>query len=181
MSMIRATIRTGFAVAAIGILSVAGYAQEKGTRTGDAPALNQQENQRPEGPGRRGGMRRGGRHGIGAMKGMRALNLSETQKQQIHETFSKFREGIKPQMDELRQIREKFEQATASIDDQNRAKALRAQIGEGHKAVQAQVQAILTPEQQEQLNQLREQGKLRRAEMKARRAAGRGQNTPPIQ
>lgn len=180
MSMIRTTIRAGFAVVAIGILSVAGYAQDKSTRTGNTPALDQQEGQR-QGPGRRGGMRRSGRHGFGQMQGLRALNLSDTQKQQIHETFTKFHDGIKPQMEELRQIREKFEQANASIDDQNRAKALRAQIGEGRKATLAQMQTILTPEQQEQFKQFREQRKLRREEMKQRRAAGRGQNTAPVQ
>ncbi|MEO6391791.1 MAG: Spy/CpxP family protein refolding chaperone [Pyrinomonadaceae bacterium] len=179
MSMIRATIRTGFAVVAIGILSVAGYAQEKSTRTGNSPAIDQQEGQRPDGPSRRGGMRHGGRSGFG--RGLRGLNLSDTQKQQIHTVFSKFREGIKPQMEELRQIREKFEQATASIDDQNRAKALRAQMSEGRNATMADMQAILTPEQQEQFKQFREQRKLRHEEMKQRRGAGRGQNTPPVQ
>ena len=178
MSLIRAIISTGFAIIIVGTTGFAAYAQDKAPSTSINPSAGQQQPSTPRVRGREG--MRGEGHRRGAKAGLRQLNLSETQRQQMHDTFTKFRESIRPQVEELRQIRQKFEQANASIEDQTRAQALRNQIREGREQARAQAQSFLTPEQQEQMKQMREQRKLRREEMRQRR--GNGQNAPaPVQ
>lgn len=179
MSIIRATIRTGFAVAVLAFFGVAVNAQVKSPNTGVTPLADQQESARPDGP-RRGRMGRGGHRGdIGPMFALRQLNLTDAQKQQMHDIRQKFEQSIKPLGDELRQIREKFDQATATTADQQRAQALRQQMRGAHDQLQAEFQALLTPEQQEQLKAIRQQRQERREAFKQRHGNRHDQDAAP--
>jgi Spy/CpxP family protein refolding chaperone len=178
MSLIRAIIRTGFAVIIVGTTGFAAYAQEKTPNTSINPPAGQQQPSSPRVRGREG--MRGQGHRRGEKAGLQQLNLSETQRQQMHDTFTKFRESIRPQVEELRQIRQKFDQANASIQDQTRAQSLRNEIRTAREQARMQAESVLSPEQQEQVKQMREQRKLRREEMRQRR--GDDKNTPaPVQ
>jgi Spy/CpxP family protein refolding chaperone len=180
--MIRAIIRTGFAVAALAFFGVAVNAQVKSPNTGITPPAEQQGPTRTDGP-RRGRMGRGGQHGeFGPSMGLRQLNLTETQRQQMHDLRTKFEKSITPLGDEMRQIRTKFDQATATIEDQQRAQALRQQMRTAHEQLMTEFQALLTPEQQEQLKAFRQQMEQRREEFRQRRGAGHNQDAPlPVQ
>jgi Spy/CpxP family protein refolding chaperone len=173
--MLRAIIRTGFALAILGLLSLTAFAQDKTPATG-APATGPQNGPRHGGPGFHGEMGPGG-----PMMFMRQLNLTDAQRQQMRDVFVKFGEAVKPQMEELRQIREKFDQATATIEDQTHAQAIRKQLHESRMQAEAAATAVLTPEQQEQLKTLKEQMKQRREEMKQRRDTSGGQEAPAPQ
>ena len=113
------------------------------------------------------------------MMGMRQLNLTETQRQQMHDLRVKFEQSIAPLGDEMRQIRTKFDQATATTADQQRAQALRQQMRAAHDQLMNQTQALLTPEQQEQLKAARLQKQQRREEFRQRHGQSDDQNAPP--
>ncbi|HEY0322765.1 MAG TPA: Spy/CpxP family protein refolding chaperone [Pyrinomonadaceae bacterium] len=119
----------------------------------------------------RGGRRRGGPRGeeFGMMRGLRELNLTEAQQQQVRAVFERFNTNIKPQREQLMALREQFEAGNAPADAQERAKALRAQIHESAKAMNAEIQGILTQEQRAKLEQIKQERKSRRDQMRQRR------------
>lgn len=179
MSIIRAIIRTGFVVAALAFLGVAVSAQVKAPNTGITPTVEAPGSPRTDGV-RRGRLGRGGHRGeMGPLFAFRQLNLSDTQKQQLHGVMLKFDQAIEPLGTELRQLRQKFDQATATIEDQQRAQSLRQQMRAAHDQLVTEAQALLTPEQQEQLKAIRQQKQERREAFKQRHGARHGQDAPP--
>lgn len=152
-----------FSVLALAITLAFGasvFAQQP--QTGSADAQKQQQG--------REGKRRGGPRGPGfGMRGLRELNLSETQREQARAIFARFAETIRPQREQLMQLREQKREGTATADAEERAKAIRAQIHESEKAMRVELLGILTQEQRARLEEMEQERKARRDEMRKRR------------
>lgn len=118
--------------------------------------------------GKRDGMRRGGR----GMHGLRQLNLTDAQKEQIRtimESKRSNREANQTQREELRQIIEAKRSGTITAEQQERLKAFRQQRRENARQLHEQILAVLTPEQKEQLEQFKQERKQRRQEFRQNR------------
>jgi hypothetical protein len=122
--------------------------------------------------GRLGG-RRGERRGVGrgpGMMGRRALrqvNLSDAQRGQLREIEARYGQSFKTQRQELRQLIELRQQgATLTPEQQQRAQQLRNEVRGNAERMHAEILALLTTEQRDQLKRMREEGQARR---KARR------------
>jgi len=161
-------VTSGFAVVA---LSSFVMAQDNRTTT---PQDNTQKMERKEGRrgfGKRDGMRRGGGRGFG-MHGLKELNLTDAQKEQIRTIMESKRnkgEANQTQREELRQIIEAKRSGTITAEQQARLKALHEQRRQEMRQTHEQILAILTPEQKTQLEQLKQERKERREEFRQKR------------
>jgi Spy/CpxP family protein refolding chaperone len=117
----------------------------------------------------REGKRRGGRRGGPgfAMRGLRELNLSDAQRQQVRAILDRFAANIQPQREQLMQLREQKRAGNASAGE--RAKELRAQIHEYEKAMRVEIMGILTQEQRTKMEAMEQERKARRDQMRQRR------------
>ncbi len=118
----------------------------------------------------------GGRHGGGKQgferHALRRLDLNDTQRQQLRAIEQRYAGDFKSQHQELRQLMEQRRQGTTLTPEQEaRAQALRAEFRDRAEKMRAEMQAILTPEQRDQLKQSREQFKQRREQRRAAREA----------
>lgn len=129
--------------------------------------------------GRRGRVGRFGRQGrIG--KGVEKLNLTDAQREQIKALHQKFGAEFSAQRQELMTLAQKKRQGTLTTDEQTRFNALREQMSAQRLEMHKQIDAILTPEQIQQRNQMKEQMQQRRKEMRNRLQERRKQRqTPP--
>ena len=141
-----------------------------------AYAFGQQTQQQPRSggaqqqEGREGRGRREGRGGPGfGMRGLRELNLSDAQREQAHAIFQRFSETIRPQREQLMELRKQSRDGNAPADAEEKAKTLRAQIRESEKAMRTELLGILTPEQRTKLEEIEKEQKARRDEMRQRR------------
>jgi periplasmic protein CpxP/Spy len=152
-----------FAAAAF---AVVGLAQE-------APKTQDDSHQKLE---RHHGMRgdKAGRHGgkrgmRGGMFGLRGIELTDAQKEQIRQIH----EANKPsesQMAEMKAFRDARKSGGEITDAQRQQiKAFREQMRSKHEAVQAQILAILTPEQRTQLEAKKAERQNRREEFRQKR------------
>ena len=126
--------------------------------------------------GRHGGRGYGRHDGMrGGMFGLRGIELTDAQKEQIRQIY----EANKPseaQMAEMRAFKE-ARKSGAEITEAQRAqmKAYHEQKRAKHESMKAQVLAILTPEQRQQLDaqkaEREKQRELRRQEREQRKAA----------
>lgn len=134
-------------------------------------AQQQQEMGRRKGRrmGEGGPRGRGIGEGFGVARSLRELNLSEAQQQQARNIIERFVAAIKPQREQLMQLREQSREGNAPPDIEERAKALRAQIHESEKTMRTEMLAILTAEQRTKLEQIETERKARRNEMRQRR------------
>ena len=122
-------------------------------------------------------MHGGGHHGGGGeMRGLRALNLTEAQRDQIfkihHDQEPAFRDQMKKvraSRDELQKLAraDKFDQAAVRRAADTQAKAL-SDMAVMRVQTQNQVRAVLTPEQKAKLDQMRQE-----------RESGRSQDQGP--
>ncbi|MEP6703618.1 MAG: Spy/CpxP family protein refolding chaperone [Acidobacteriota bacterium] len=112
--------------------------------------------------GRHGGMR-------GGMFGLRELNLTDAQKEQVRQIH----EANKPsdaQMAEMRAFRESRKNGTGLTDAQReQMKAFREQMRTKHESVRSQILAILTPEQRTQLEAKKAEHEKSRGEFRQNR------------
>jgi len=116
--------------------------------------------------GMHGGWHGGGRHGAGGeMRGLRALNLTEAQRDQIfkihHDQAPAFRDQMKKvraSRDELQKLAraDKFDQAAVRRAADTQAKAM-SDLAVLRAQTSNQVRQVLTPEQRAKLDQAREQ------------------------
>jgi Spy/CpxP family protein refolding chaperone len=141
-----------------------------------AYAFGQQTQQQPgnggaqQREGREGRGRREGRGGAGfGMRGLRELNLSDAQREQAHAIFERFGASIRPQREQLMELRKQSRDGNAPADAEERAKTLRAQIRESEKAMRTELMGILTPEQRTRLEEIEKEQKARRDQMRQRR------------
>jgi len=170
-------ITSGFAVVA---LSSFVMAQDNRTTT---PQDNTQKTERREGKrgfGKRDGMRRGGGRGFG-MQGLRQLNLTDAQKEQIRTIMESKRgkvESNQAQREELRQIFEAKRNGTITAEQETRLKAFHDQRKAEMRQTHEQILAILTPEQKAQLEQFKQERKQRRQEFRQKRQNKTTTETP---
>jgi protein CpxP len=169
-------ITSGLAVVA---LSSFVMAQDNRTTTpqGDDNQKSERKSWKRGGEGKRDGFRRGGRggHGFG-MRGLRELNLTDAQREQIRtimESKRANREDNQAQREELRQIVEAKRNGTITADQKERLKAFRAERREAARQLHEQILAILTPEQKTQLEQMKQERQKRREEFRQRRQQNR--------
>lgn len=167
---LKSKLLQGFTLAAATV-AFAGLtaAQETTTpKTGDT-----QKQERPDGRGfgRHHGFGKGMKDGRFGRRGggfgmLRGIDLTDAQKQQIKSIM----EANKPDeatMQQLRSFREARRNGGALTDDQKaQMKAFREQAQQKREAVRLQIEAILTPEQKQQLE-------TRKADMEKRREAFR--------
>ncbi len=156
-------IKSGLALALVGAFALAAFAQ--------TPAQTQQPTERME---KRGGFGRHGRGDAGGRKferhAFRQLNLTDTQREQLRAIHERNRQNFQPQREELRQLAQvRRNGGTLTTEQLARMQALHDQLRAHGEKLHAEMQSVLTAEQQEQLKQQREQFKQRRDEFKQRR------------
>jgi Spy/CpxP family protein refolding chaperone len=96
------------------------------------------------------------------------LNLSEAQREQLRALHQRQFEALKPQRQELFNLREKRLAGTFNEEDAARVKVLRQQMHEAIKNTRSDAQGILTAEQKAQIEQFRNERKTRREERRRR-------------
>lgn len=156
--------RMGLILGLAALLSASAFAQTTTPQSGT------------EGEGRRGGRegRRGklGRMGERGERGVRRqgmgralhrLNLSEAQRGQLREIEARYGQNLKPQYQELRQLLEvRRSGGTLTAEQQQRAQQLRGEVRANGEKMHAEILAMLTSEQRDQLKRAREEGEARR-------------------
>ncbi|NNE68156.1 MAG: hypothetical protein HKN33_16450 [Pyrinomonadaceae bacterium] len=156
------------AIAALGIVT---FAQE-------TPAEDKEKVEKQRIEGRKGRMGRQGQKGFrggrgmrhgrrgGMIRGLRRLNLSETQRSQVRTLAETHKNTQQPTIEEMRALRGKFRDGTATEDDKARMGELRAQMKASSEELRTSILGVLTPEQLEQLETMKAE---RRQRMEQRR------------
>ena len=169
----------------VALLSAAAIAQTTTTTTQqqqqggggmDAEGRRRIEGRMRKGGRMDGGERRGGGGGIGRGHGMmgrralRQLNLSDAQNTQLREIEARYGQSFKTQRQELRQLMELREQgATLTPEQQQRAQQLRTDVRGNAERMHAEILAMLTGEQRDQLKRMREETEARRKQRREQR------------
>jgi protein CpxP len=113
--------------------------------------------------GKRRGMRR---HGM-KMGGLRALNLTDAQREQLRALRQRNAEGFRPKREEMRQLFElRRNGQTLTPEQEARAEALRQEFRAAHQSRRQEMLNLLTPEQRTQLEQTKKERKERRQQMR---------------
>jgi periplasmic protein CpxP/Spy len=129
------------------------------------------------GRGPKGEGRMHGRHGHGLGRGMRELNLTDAQKEQLKAMHAQQREAMKPVREQQRQLREQIQQALeAGNADAARigqltiqAHTLRLQMKGEHEKAMAAFVNILTPEQKAQWDKMQQERQQRMEQFREKR------------
>lgn len=184
MSFKRRVIESGLVFSLLLSLGVVASAQETKTQTEAAPQTKTERKQgkflRKEGKRKFGREGRFGRKGFGRGFIAGKLNLTDAQKEQAKALHKQFAEQFTTQREELRTLGQKKRQGTLTADEQTRLDALRQQVKSQHDQMRQQMDALLTPEQKQQIEQMKEQMKQRREEMRKRFEERKKQKpTPP--
>src|SRR5262249_16283977 len=98
----------------------------------------------------------------------RQLTLTEAQRDQLRAIRQKQFESTRSFREELFQLREKRRGGTFTDEDAARAQSLRQQMQEARKGIRGEFQNVLTPEQRDQVEQLRKERKQQREEIRQR-------------
>lgn len=150
---------------AVGAFSTFAAAQ---TNNGAAPDDNTQKQEQSErrGFGRRGDGMRGGHHGGGkfGMRGLRGINLTDAQKEQVRNIMETNRTANQAVFEEFRTLRQAMRGGTLDATQQARLETLKEQMKQNAEATRTQVLAILTQEQRTQLEQQKEEMRKRHEE-----------------
>ncbi len=172
----------GLAIVAGAGVAVAG-AHEQGPQ-GPGGFMGQVGPGGPGGRGMRGPGRPGGAGGPGGIiQGLRALDLSETQREQVKATMDSHKAEFEAQVERLRTARKALHDSmTAETFDEAAIRQTSAEVAviEADGAVlqakvHGEVWALLTPEQQQKARQLRTQMAQRVGQMRERVEQRRGQ------
>jgi len=121
------------------------------------------------------GERMGRRGGPGGFE-LRGINLTDAQKDQIHQIH----EANKPsqaQIDEMRTLREAKKNGTLTADQQARLQALRTEGKQKAESIHSQILAILTPEQKAQIETRRQEMRQRIEQRRQQRQQNRSRDT----
>jgi protein CpxP len=148
----------------------------------DSGASQQQQRRGGErGMGKRHGRMGEGREnheGMGALRLMRELELTDAQKQQARAIMERYAASTKTQREEMRGLREQKEQGTLTADAKAKAKAARMQLTESNKNMHNELLAILTPEQRAKFEKIEKERKSERRENMRERRGGEGDEAP---
>ena len=132
-------------------------------------AQKERKMKRGDGFGKRGGKRDGMRGGFG-MRGLRNLDLTDAQKEQIRGVMETNKTANEPLRQELRSLMEKRrggEELTET--DRTRLKELRTQMKQSNEQIQNTILGFLTGEQRQKLEQMKQDKQKRREEFRQRR------------
>jgi periplasmic protein CpxP/Spy len=117
----------------------------------------------------------GGKHHGGdkmMFKAMDRLNLTEDQRAQVKTIFETNRQANQPQMEEMHNLMmQKRNGATLTTEQENRFKDLREQMQLNGKKTKADILAILTPEQRDQLEKMKAEMRQKREQFRQQRQA----------
>jgi Spy/CpxP family protein refolding chaperone len=142
------------------LLSIAAFAQTTAPQSddhGDRPGRMDKERRMR---GLHGG--RGGR-GMMGRRALRRLNLSDAQHSRIRDIEARYGQNLRAQRVEMRQLIElRAQGATLTAEQQQRAQQLRGELRDNAEKMHAELLAVLTPEQRDQLKRMREEGEARR-------------------
>ena len=138
------------ASAAVAALSTFAAAQDNPSATEKTETQKAEKMERKD-FGRHGARERG-MHGDkrGEMFGLRGIELTDAQKEQVR----KIREANRPDeatWKEMKTLMEAKRSGTLTADQQERLKTLRSEHRRKSEALRSQIEAILTPEQRQQL------------------------------
>lgn len=122
------------------------------------------------GEGMRGDKRGGGKFG---MRGLRGLNLTDAQKEQVRNIMETNRTVNQSAREEFRTLRQAKRDGTLNATQQARLTALKEQMRQNAEATKTRIEAILTPEQRTQLEQQKEEMQKRRQERRQQRRENR--------
>lgn len=114
-----------------------------------------------------GGQRGNKSFGRGEFGGLRGLNLTEAQREQLRALNQTVFDSAKAQREELRSLyRQRQSNAQLTAEQQSRLEDLRRQLHQAREQMRQNLQTVLTPEQRQQLEtqrqQLRQRFELRR-------------------
>lgn len=162
-------------------LAVGAFSTFASAQAGDGASENGtvQKQERREGKrfGKRGGRgegmfgdKRGGKFG---MRGLRGINLTDVQKEQVRNIMETNRTANQSIFEEFRTLRQARRGGTLDATQQARLETLRGQMKQNAEVVKTQVEAILTPEQRTQLQQQREEIRRRHEERRQQRRENR--------
>lgn len=163
-----------------GVIMLAALALSFSLAWAQTPAGEQQEARKAH-IGKR--MQRGARGFRAGNRGMRGVNLTDAQKEQMKQIRTSFQERTKYLREQLsaghqalREARQNgtFNEALAQQKLTELA-SVRAKLMTEQYQMHQQIEAVLTPEQKAQMQQMREQRQARREQFKARRAERRAQ------
>jgi hypothetical protein len=105
-----------------------------------------------------------------ARRALRRLNLTDAQRGQLREIEARYGQSFKAQHQELRQLMEvRRSGGTLTAEQQQRADQLRTEVRANGERMHAEILALLTTEQRDQLKRMREEGEARRKERRENR------------
>jgi len=163
---------------AVGAFSTYVSAQTTPAPTGQ-DGVQKQEKRGGRGFGRRGGHEKGmrGEHRGGkfGMHGLRGINLTDAQKEQLRGIMETNRPANQASHEEFRSLRQAKRGGTITAEQQERLQTLKEQMKQKSEQMKAQVLAILTPEQRTQLEQQKQEMQKKREE---RRQMRQNRQTP---
>lgn len=157
-------------VLAVGLLSIAAFAQEATTQTPSQDGLRRGGVERTERQRQRMLMREGMRERKGMGRQQRRerlaqeLKLTDEQRQQSRAIMQQRLEGMRSQREELFRLREKRIAGTFSDEDAVRARAIHEEIRTAMKGTRAEMEGVLNAEQRARLEQLKSERKQKMGE-----------------
>jgi Spy/CpxP family protein refolding chaperone len=102
------------------------------------------------------------RFGRAPLAGLRELNLTDEQKQQVRAIMERNFDGTKASREELRTLGQKRFEGTLTPEEQARAKELHQQMAQSMQSAMTEVQGVLTADQKAKLQDLmKERGSMR--------------------
>ena len=150
-------LRTKITVAsmALALLTAAGAAAQ--TQQPQSPTQNPGAGNETQRRFDRKGERRRMRGGRAPLAGLRELNLTDEQKQQVRAIMERNLDSTKALRSELRTLGQKRFEGTLTPEEQARAKELHQQMTQSRQSAMTEVQGILTAEQKAKLAEFRQE------------------------
>jgi len=161
------TVTLAFAVGAFST-----FASAQTTAAPQPEGVQKQEKREGRGFGRRGekGMRDGGKHGDKfGMRGLRGINLTDAQKEQLRGIRETSRTAGKGNHEEFRSLKQAKRDGTLTVEQQEKLQTLKEQMKQKSEKMREQILAILTPEQRTQIEQQKEEMQKMRQERRQMR------------
>lgn len=181
MSLKNKILTTAALTLAVGAFSTFASAQTGSDSTTDSN-VQKQERREGRGFGKRGGFdkgMRGGKRGGFGLHGLRGIELTDAQKEQVRTIMESNRTANQAAHEEFRALRQAKRGGTLDATQQARLETLKAQMKQNAEATQTQILAVLTAEQRTQLEQRKQemqQKREQRREMRRNRQAPTSSN-----
>jgi len=168
-------IKASLTLALTGALALLTFGQTPApqTSTPQPPPTGRHEGRGPHGDGF-------GHRGGGERRIFSQLNLTDAQRQQLADIHQRYGQDSKAQREELRQLFEtRRGGGTLTPEQEARAKELREQLRASSEKMHGELLAVLTPEQRDQLKQMRERFHERMQERRGPHPGAQPKTNPP--